>query len=127
MSETRFQICETCGNIIGMIHDSGVPMMCCGKKMTKLIPGTVEASAEKHIPVPTVDGSAVKVVVGSVLHPMVEEHYITWIYMQTNVGGQRKNLLPGDAPEVTFALAEGEVPVAVYAYCNLHGLWKADI
>jgi len=127
VSETRFQICETCGNIIGMIHDSGVPMMCCGKKMTKLIPGTVEASAEKHIPVPTVDGSTVKVVVGSVLHPMVEEHYITWIYMQTNVGGQRKNLLPGDAPEVTFALAEGEVPVAVYAYCNLHGLWKADI
>ena len=127
MSETRFQICETCGNIIGMIHDSGVPMMCCGKKLTKLIPGTVEASAEKHIPVPTVDGSAVKVVVGSVLHPMVEEHYITWIYMQTNVGGQRKNLLPGAAPEVTFALAEGEVPVAVYAYCNLHGLWKADI
>ena len=87
----------------------------------------LEASAEKHIPVPSVNGSVVKVAVGSVAHPMIEAHYISWIYLQTTVGGQRKNLVPGAAPEVTFALAEGETPVAVYAYCNLHGLWKADI
>ena len=127
MSEMKFYLCEHCGNIIGKIHDAGVPVVCCGQKMTQLIPGTVEASAEKHIPVPSVNGSVVKVAVGSVAHPMIEAHYISWIYMQTTVGGQRKNLVPGAAPEVTFALAEGETPVAVYAYCNLHGLWKADI
>ena len=127
MSEMKFYLCQHCGNIIGKIHDAGVPVVCCGQKMTQLIPGTVEASAEKHIPVPSVNGSVVKVAVGSVAHPMIEAHYISWIYLQTTVGGQRKNLVPGAAPEVTFALAEGETPVAVYAYCNLHGLWKADI
>ena len=127
MSEMKFYLCEHCGNIIGKIHDAGVPVVCCGQKMTQLIPGTVEASAEKHIPVPSVNGSVVKVAVGSVAHPMIEAHYIPWVYLQTTVGGQRKNLVPGAAPEVTFALAEGETPVAVYAYCNLHGLWKADI
>lgn len=127
MSEMKFYLCEHCGNIIGKIHDAGVSVVCCGQKMTQLIPGTVEASAEKHIPLCSLNGSVVKVAVGSVDHPMIEEHYIPWVYLQTTVGGQRKNLVPGVAPEVTFALAEGETPVAVYAYCNLHGLWKADI
>lgn len=124
--ENRFYICEHCGNIIGLIHDSGVPMMCCGQKMTKLEPGTVEASHEKHIPVVTVEDGVVKVTIGSVEHPMTDEHYIAWVYLQTCRGGQRKALKPGDAPTVCFALCE-EKPVAVYAYCNLHGLWKTDI
>ena len=127
MSEMKFYICERCGNMIGKIHDSGVPVMCCGQKMTQLIPGTVEASLEKHIPVATVEGNVVKVAVGSVAHPMIPEHYIPWVYLQTTSGGQRKNLLPGSEPAVEFALTEGEKAVAVYAYCNLHGLWKADI
>ena len=127
MSESKFYICEHCGNLVGKINDSGVPMMCCGQKMTQLIPGTVEASVEKHLPVASVEGSVVKVAVGSVEHPMVEEHYIPWIYLQTNMGGQRKNLLPGQAPAVTFALSEGEEAVAVYAWCNLHGLWKTEL
>lgn len=127
MNEIKFYICEHCGNIIGKIHDSGVPVVCCGQKMTQLIPGTVEASAEKHIPVAAVEGNTVRVEVGAVAHPMVEEHYISWIYLQTTSGGQRKNLTPGSAPSVTFALTDGEKSVAVYAYCNLHGLWKADI
>ena len=127
MKETKFFICEHCGNIIGKIHDAGVPVVCCGQKMTELVPGTVEASHEKHIPVATVEGSLVKVKIGSVEHPMIEEHHIVWVYLQTEVGGQRKNLAVPGAPEVVFALAEGEKPVAVYAYCNLHGLWKADI
>lgn len=100
--------------------------MCCGQKMTKLEPGTVDASFEKHIPVVTVDGNTVKVVVGSVEHPMLAEHSILWIYLETDRGGQRKLLEVGKAPEATFALAD-EKPVAAYAYCNLHGLWKADI
>lgn len=126
MNKTRFYICEHCGNIIGMIHSAGVPVKCCGQNMTELIPGTVEASLEKHIPVAEIEGNTVKVTVGSVLHPMIEEHSILWVYLETDKGGQRKNLEVGKDPVVTFALAD-EKPMAVYAYCNLHGLWKADL
>ena len=126
MCDNKFYICEKCGNIVGMIHNGGVPMMCCGQKMTKLEAGVVEASLEKHIPVVAVEGNTVRVNVGSVTHPMSEEHHIAWIYLQTNRGGQRKCLDVTGAPEVTFALAD-ETPVAVYAYCNLHGLWKTDL
>ncbi|MBE6700265.1 MAG: desulfoferrodoxin [Ruminococcaceae bacterium] len=126
MLENRFFICEHCGNLIGMIHDAGVPMMCCGQKMTKIEPGTVEASREKHLPVVTVTENTVKVEIGSQAHPMTEEHSILWVYLQTDKGGQRKCLTAGESPVVTFAFAE-EKPLAVYAYCNLHGLWKTDI
>ena len=126
MKETKFFICEHCGNIVGVIHDAGVPMMCCGQKMTQLVPGTVEASVEKHLPVVTADGDKVKVEIGSVAHPMAEEHSILWVYLQTDKGGQRKNLAVGEAPSVEFTLCD-EKPVAVYAYCNLHGLWKTEI
>ena len=122
----KFFICEHCGNLVGVINDAGVPMMCCGQKMTQLIPGTVEASVEKHLPVVTVDGDKVKVEVGSVAHPMAEEHSILWVYLQTDKGGQRKNLKVGEAPEAEFSLLD-EKPVAAYAYCNLHGLWKTEI
>jgi superoxide reductase len=126
MSNQKFYICEHCGNLIGMIHDAGVPMMCCGQKMKKLEPGVVEASHEKHIPVVKVDGNVVNVEIGSVEHPMIEAHSILWVYLQTDKGGHRKNLEVGKAPKVSFALAD-EKPLAVYAYCNLHGLWKADV
>ena len=126
MCDNKFYICQKCGNIVGIINNSGVPMMCCGQKMEKLEAGVVEASHEKHIPVVVVEGNTVRVNVGSVTHPMSEEHHIAWVYLQTNRGGQRKCLDVTGAPEVTFALAD-ETPVAVYAYCNLHGLWKADI
>ena len=126
MKEMKFYICKHCGNIVGLIHDAGVPMMCCGEKMAWLEPGTVEASAEKHIPVVTVEGNTVRVDIGSVSHPMTEEHSILLVYLQTTKGVQRKNLSPNEDPVVTFALTD-EKPVAAYAYCNLHGLWKADI
>ena len=122
----KFFICEHCGNLIGVINDAGVPMVCCGQKMTQLIPGTVEASVEKHLPVVTVDGDKVKVEIGSVAHPMAEEHSILWVYLQTDKGGQRKNLKVGEAPVAEFSLLD-EKPVAAYAYCNLHGLWKTEI
>jgi len=127
MSEPKFYICEHCGNIVGKIHDAGVPLMCCGQKMKELVPGTVEASTEKHIPVATVESNLVKVSVGAVEHPMTEEHLIQWVYLQTTSGGQRKSLTAGSAPVVTFALTDDDKPVAVYAYCNLHGLWMAEI
>ena len=126
MKEAKFYVCETCGNLVGMINESGVNMMCCGKKMTLIEPGTVEASKEKHIPVAVVEGDTVKVNIGSVDHPMTEEHLIEWVYLQTCRGGQRKCLKAGDAPSVTFALCD-EKPIAVYAYCNLHGLWKVEL
>ena len=126
MKETKFFICEHCGNIVTKIWDKKVPLFCCGQKMTELVPGTVDASLEKHIPVPAVEGNTVTVEVGSVAHPMIEEHYIMWIYLQTDKGGQFKYLNPGDAPKAVFALSD-EKPEAVYAYCNLHGLWKAEI
>lgn len=126
MKENRFYICEHCGNIVGLVHDGGVPLMCCGQKMTHIVPGTVDASKEKHLPVVTVEGDTVKVDIGSVAHPMTEEHSILWVYMQTDRGGQRKALSVGGDPVVCFALKD-EKPVAVYAYCNLHGLWKTDI
>ena len=126
MSNTKFYICEKCGNLVEKIDDSGVPMSCCGQKMTPVEAGTVEASREKHIPVASVEGDVVNVVVGSVEHPMAEEHSILWIELKTDRGVQRKHLNPGEAPKVSFALA-GEKPLEVYAYCNLHGLWKVDI
>ena len=126
MGEKKFYICEHCGNIIDIVHDAGVPMMCCGQKMTRLEPGTVEASREKHIPVVIVDGNMVKVEVGSVIHPMLPEHSILWIYLQTDQGGQLKYLEVGDEPVARFALTD-EKPIAAYAYCNIHGLWKTEI
>ena len=126
MSETKFFVCKHCGNLIGMIENSGVPVVCCGEKMTELVANTVDASLEKHTPVVTVDGDKIEVVVGSVEHPMLEEHFIKWIYVETKKGGQRKTLKPGEAPKAAFVVTDDE-PVAVYAYCNLHGLWKTVI
>ena len=122
----KFYICRHCGNLIGKIHDAGVPVICCGEKMEALEPNTVEASNEKHLPVVTVNGNEVTVNVGSVEHPMLPEHFIQWVYLQTEKGGMRKALTPGEAPVVKFALVDDK-PVAVYAYCNLHGLWMTKI
>ena len=123
----KFYICEHCGNIITHVKSSGVPVFCCGQKMKEIIPGTVEASVEKHLPVVTVEGNQVIASVGSVEHPMVEEHFIQWVVLETERGSQLKRLLPGEKPQVVFSLAEGEKPVAVYEWCNLHGLWKTEL
>lgn len=121
----KFFVCEHCGNIIAYVKDSGVPVMCCGQKMKEIIPGTVEASTEKHIPVVSVEGNVVNVTVGAVEHPMAEEHFIEWIAVHTKQGNQRKILKPGEKPAAQFALVDGDEFIAAYAYCNLHGLWKA--
>ena len=122
----KFYLCRHCGNLVGMIHDAGVSLVCCGEKMEALEPNTVEASGEKHLPVVTAEGNMLHVNVGSVEHPMLPEHYIQWIYVQTEHGGQRKALQPGDTPSVTFCLGDDRA-VAVYAYCNLHGLWMTQL
>ena len=123
--EQKFFICEHCGKIIAVVKESGVPVMCCGQKMKEIIPGTTDAALEKHVPLYTVENNIVKVKIGEVEHPMLSEHYIEWVSIQTKQGNQRKQLVPGAAPEVCFAICEGDDVEAVYAYCNLHGLWKA--
>ena len=120
----EFYICEHCGNIIAMVKSSGVPVKCCGQNMTKIEPGTSDGAYEKHVPVFTVENNIVSVTVGSVEHPMLEEHYIELIVIKTAQGAQRKLLKPGDAPKATFALTDGDTLEEVYAYCNLHSLWK---
>ncbi len=123
--DQKFLICSHCGNIIAMVRDKGVPVVCCGEKMKEIIPGTADAAQEKHVPVYTVEGSKVSVRVGAVDHPMLPEHYIEWISLQTKQGNQRKCLKPGDKPEACFMICNGDEVEAVYAYCNLHSLWKA--
>ena len=122
----KFFICKHCGNLIGLIDNKGVPMVCCGENMTELVPNTVEASIEKHLPVVNADGNSVTVEIGSVPHPMEGAHQIAFVYVETQRGGQRKCLTPGQEPKVTFSFVDDN-PVAVYAYCNLHGLWKTEI
>lgn len=124
--EQKFYICEHCGKIVAVVKESGVPVMCCGQKMKELIPGTTEAAAEKHIPVCTVENNKVTVTVGEVIHPMLPEHYIEWISLETKQGNQRKVLKPGDKPQACFAICDGDEVIAAYAYCNLHSLWKAE-
>jgi len=121
----KFYICETCGNIITHVNASGVPVVCCGKPMKELVPGTTDAAVEKHVPAYSVEGNLVRVKVGSVEHPMLDVHFIQWIAVESKQGVQIKYLQPGQAPEAVFALSEGDELVAVYEYCNLHGLWKA--
>lgn len=101
-------------------------MICCGQKMTELVAGTVDASREKHIPVVEINADTLTATVGAVIHPMTKEHSIKWICLETDKGFAIKYLTPDDEPTATFNLA-GEKPVAVYEYCNLHGLWKAEI
>ena len=122
---TKFYVCKHCGNVLHKCVDSGVAVVCCGEKMEELVAGTVDASREKHIPVVTkLDDCKIKVEVGSVAHPMLPEHHIAFVYLETEHGGQRVDLT--DKPECEFCVC-ADKPVAVYEYCNLHGLWKADI
>ena len=126
MKNTKFYICPDCGLVIETIRHTGITPSCCGMKMDELVPNTVEASGEKHIPAVTVEGNTVTVNVGSVNHPMQDVHYIEWVQLVTENGSQRKFLSPGQEPNVVFTLT-GDKPLAVYAYCNLHGLWKTEL
>lgn len=122
---TKFYKCETCGNVVVKLVDSKVPLVCCGSKMQELVPNTVDASNEKHVPqVTMLENNMIKVEVGSVAHPMTEEHHIAFIYVETDKGGIKIDLK--DKPEAVVALGDAK-PLAVYEYCNLHGLWKTDL
>lgn len=122
--EAKFFKCKHCGNMIVFAVNKGVPVMCCGEKMEELKPGTTDAALEKHVPMVTVEDNKVCVQVGEVEHPMLDAHYIEFIWIETKLGHQVKNLKPGDAPKAEFVLADGDEFVAAYEHCNLHGLWK---
>jgi superoxide reductase len=122
----KFYKCNHCGNIIAFVENKGVPVKCCGEKMEEIVANTVDAAKEKHVPVIRVDGNTVTVTVGDVAHPMLAEHSILWVALETKQGAQRKELAVGSEPTVQFALVDGDEVVAAYAYCNLHGLWKAE-
>ena len=123
----KFYRCDHCGIIVGVVEEGGGTLICCGEPMRALEANTTDAAQEKHVPVVEVNGSLVTVTVGSVAHPMLEEHHIAWIALEPDQGMQRKVLAPTGEPKAVFALTEGEKPVAAYEYCNLHGLWKKEL
>lgn len=124
--ELEFRICNICGNIVGIVNDSGAPLTCCNEKMSIIKANTVDATKEKHIPVIKKDGNTITVCVGSSAHPMTADHYIQWIAIETTQGNQRKVLSPDDEPVAEFALTKGDELIRAYAYCNLHGLWVCE-
>ena len=123
-NERRFCKCARCGNIISYIKKSSPDVLCCGEKMAELQPNTADAAAEKHVPVVERAGDKLIVTVGSVPHPMTEEHHIAWIVVAAGSRTQRIALSSTGVPSADFTV--GDDPVTVYAYCNLHGLWAVD-
>ncbi len=123
-NQRDFYRCDICGNIVAMIEDGGGELVCCGEPMKLLKANTTDAATEKHVPVCKRDGNKLNVVVGSVPHPMTEEHYIQWIAIAQDSLTQHVALKPGQEPAAEFTVGDG--PITVYEYCNLHGLWKAE-
>lgn len=125
----KFLRCKHCGNIVAVVEESGVKIVCCGDEMEEVVPNDTDGAIEKHVPVYDEKGLVnrrVIVTVGSEDHPMQSDHYIQWIALQTTSGNQRKCLGPDDKPEACFALCNEDEIIAAYAYCNLHGLWVSD-
>lgn len=125
MKKLRFYRCQHCGNIVIKVVDSRVPVMCCGEIMKELVANTTDAAQEKHVPVVDINNGVVDVKIGSVPHPMIAEHYINFIALETETGYQIKMLQPNESPEAKFYIGDEKV-VAVYEYCNLHGLWVVE-
>ncbi len=126
MMEPKFVSCRHCGNLALLLHDADVPMICCGEEMTILRPNAADASREKHQPTARMQDGILHVCIGEVHHPMAAEHLIQWVYVQTAQGGLLRRLTPGAGVELTFPLG-GDQPLAVYAYCNQHGLWRTKV
>jgi superoxide reductase len=126
MKNSKFYLCPRCGNLLEVVHSGGVAPDCCGYEMLEMKVNSADASGEKHTPAVTIHGSIVEVNVGSIDHPMEQIHWFEWVQLNTNKGTYRRRLNPGQTPRVLFQL-NNEQPLAVYAYCNLHGLWKTEL
>lgn len=122
----KFLRCPICGNLVEVINDSNVRVMCCGKPMEELVANTTDGATEKHVPVVEINNELVTITVGETLHPMTEEHYIMWIHIFTNLKEYHFNLNPSDNPQVKFSKDINEEIIEVNAYCNLHGLWSTN-
>lgn len=125
--QVKFYKCMHCGNIAIKVVDSGVPLVCCGEEMVELVADSQDAALEKHVPAVGITGNKIHVNIGSVDHPMTEEHYIQFICLVKDAGYEIHPLTSDDSPSCDFYLGEGETAVSVYEYCNLHGLWKIDL
>ncbi|NOZ02614.1 MAG: desulfoferrodoxin [Deltaproteobacteria bacterium] len=123
ISKLQIYRCEHCGNIVEVLNAGGGQLACCGDPMTLISENTTDAAVEKHVPVLAKSGGALSVKVGSVAHPMADEHYIEWVQVIAGGRSYREFLSPGDAPEAVFQIDSDEYTVR--AYCNLHGLWRA--
>ena len=121
----KFYKCASCAKLLSVIDDAPCTPRCCGEPMKELAANTTDGAAEKHVPVWEAKDGKVCVKVGSVAHPMLPEHYIDFVALRTKSGCQIKKLHAGEEPEVCFAVLPEDEVVAVYEYCNLHGLWKA--
>ena len=124
-NKVAFYRCEICGNLVELINRGGGELVCCGQPMTELKPNTVDASVEKHVPAVTRKDGKLYIQIGSVPHPMIPEHYIEWVAVVSDKTMQRIALAPGDEPKAEVVDTGEEVDV--YAYCNIHGLWKAEV
>jgi superoxide reductase len=127
MEKVKYYLCKKCGNLVRVINQGGGTLTCCNESMQELKPNTVDASQEKHIPVAIFEEGILNIKIGSIMHPMIDEHYIMWIHVITQDGTiYSKSFEPGDIPEVTFKIADLK-KATIYAYCNIHGLWKSEI
>lgn len=125
---TKFYQCTACGNVVVKLVDSGADLVCCGEDMMELVPSSEDMAREKHLPVVEMEKGKVRVKVGSLAHPMTPGHHISFIYLETARGGQIIHLNPStDQPEAEFCFCCSDKVIAVYAYCNIHGLWKITI
>lgn len=123
MANVDIYRCEKCGNVVVQLKNGGGTLTCCGQAMTKLVANSTDAAQEKHVPVVTLGDGKIKVEVGSTLHPMLPEHYIEWIALVAEGKVQIQFLKPGEEPKAEFQEVEAGT---IFAYCNLHGLWKSD-
>jgi len=121
----KFYKCASCAKLLSVIDDAPCTPRCCGEAMKELVANTTDGAKEKHVPVYEVADGKVCVKVGDVAHPMQPEHFIDFVALRTKSGCQIKKLHAGEAPEACFAILPEDEVIAVYEYCNLHGLWKA--
>ena len=126
MKRSTFYRCEVCGNMVVKVADGAGQLVCCGQPMGVVEANSTDAAGEKHVPVAVREGDTLSVNVGSVDHPMLDEHSIQWVYVVTEEGVIARCLKPGEAPHADIVLG-GQTPLEVFEYCNIHGLWKTTL
>lgn len=122
MERNQIYRCTICGNIVEVVNAAKGTLSCCGQPMKLMKENTTDGAREKHVPVVERIDGGYKVMIGSVEHPMADNHYIQWIELSADNMLFRKFLTPGEKPEAIFKVDVEEVTAR--EYCNLHGLWE---